>query len=84
VRTASVRWAKTALLRLEHVPAEQLTRIVERGSERLLAIVVGHPSDPATHDALARALRDASEALGADLRLVRPLVAGIRGRRPAA
>jgi hypothetical protein len=79
-----VLWGKTELVRLEHFPARQITRVVERYTERLIAEVPGHPSDPETHDLLARALRDASKAIQADLRLVRAVYADIRGRRPAA
>jgi hypothetical protein len=79
-RQRVVFWAKTERIRLEHIPALSVTRLIERGTELVLAEVHGHPSDPATHDALAVALR--SEAYRSELYRIRPVCFG--GRRPAA
>jgi hypothetical protein len=80
----AVLWGKTELVRLEHLPARQVTRIVDRRTARLLAEVPGHPTAPETHEALARTLQNASEGIRRDHGLLRPVYSGIQHRRGAA
>jgi hypothetical protein len=79
-----VFWGKTERLRLEHIPALKVTRLVERGTERLLAEVEGHPTDRETHERLASALQGAQAAFQRDLRVFRPLAPQSWRGKPAA